>query len=880
MNSSRCFGPSCAPAPPAHFTGREAELAALVEALTAHRASQALVAVQGVAGVGKSALAAHLAAECASAFPGGVLWADLSASAGDPLPILASWARALGSDVSKWPYPGSRAQAVRGVMMRRFAERGRLLAVLDDVRRQWLEGVRVIGAACPPGVALLLTAQDLDMAQALGAQVQRLDLMPPEEAVALLTGLAGAPAARDLDATHRLAEQVGRLPLALALAGRLAALRGQEAGFRLAMLDAAVEAFAAEGAPFAGLRGLAACLSLSYEAQEPQVQRLFRALAAFAPAPIAPSRAAAVLEEEVETVQAGMEALASVSLVQAKMGDGEIRWSMHSLVRGFATSLLERAGEGRAVRAAHARHMLDYALSHSGSAAADYDALEAEHAQLLAGMNYARQERNWELVRRYAEALCLPSGGYLSARGYWGELQVRLAEAAEAARALGHRQEEATSVGKLAVLAQVEGRYEEAQQLHQQSLEISERRGDREGMAESLYQLGRVAQARGDAVDAQRLYRRSLEVAEELGDRAGAAATLYRLGGLAQLGGERAEARRLYRQSLEIYRALGDRQGVAATLHELADLAFLTGVYDEARRLYGQCLEVEEDLGERAGSARSLHQLGVLARRAGELDEAQRLVERSLEIERELERPAGMAQSLHELGNLAHLRGEVDEARRFYAQALGISEELGDRAGAARALGQLGELALLKGEVDEARRLYRKTLGVLEELGDQAGVSVALHQLGNLAYLTGDDTEAWRLYWRSLAIAEELGDRAGESRTLGQLAHLAEVRGDLVEAELNYQRSLSISQSLGDAATERMTLTNMARLFEGQGRLAEALLLLEQAVQIDRCVGFPELRRDVLALRRVRRQMQPGCVGWIARYVAALGRALAQLQGG
>lgn len=854
-------------------------MAAVAEALTSSRASQALVAVQGVEGAGKSALAARLADRFARSFPGGILWADLPASAGDPLPILAAWARALGADVSGRPNPGFRAQAARGVLARRFAERGRLLAVLDDVRREWLEGVRVLGAACPPGVALLLTAQDEDTVRALGAQVHPLGVLPPEQAVELLSRLGGPAVGEDSDAARRLAEQVECLPLALELAGRLAALRAREPGFRLDRLCAEVEATAARASPLEGPRGLVACFSLGYEAQEARLQRLFRALGIFAPAPFAPDHAAAVVGWDVEDAEAGLDALASVSLVQSRQGAGGARYTLHPLIRGFAASLLEGAGEGPATRAAHAVHYLGYARSHSRPTAADYDALEAERPHVLASLDYARENGDWEQVRSFAQALCQPSDGYLAARGYWGELRTRLEQALEAARTLGHRHDEAPFIYNLAVLAQAEARYEEARQLYRQSLEIREHLGDREGVVESLFQLGRVAQAVGDHVEAQRLYRRSLEIADELNNQAGAAATLHRLGGLARVGGKRTEARRLYRQSLDIYQALDDRQGIAATVHELGDLAFLTGDYAEARRLYWRCLDVEEELGDHAGRARSLHQLGVLAHRAGELEEARRLVQESLEIEQELGRPVGIARSLHELGNLAHLKGEIDEARRLYVQALSIAKELGDRAGAARALGQLGELASLTGEVVEARRLYRQSLEALEELGDRAGVAIAVHQLGNLAYLAGEDAEARRLYRRSLDIAEELGDRAGMSRTLGQLAHLAEAGGDLAGTERLYRRSLAISQELGDVVTERITLTNLARLFEEQGRLAEALPNLERAVEIDGLVGLPDLRRDCRALRRVRHQMRPGCAGWIARTVAALERAVEKIWG-
>ena len=87
-----------APAPPEHFVGREGELARLAGALTRAERPQAITALQGSGGIGKTALAQMLAAQLQDHFRGGVFWADLAGAGGDPLPLLAGWARLCGQD--------------------------------------------------------------------------------------------------------------------------------------------------------------------------------------------------------------------------------------------------------------------------------------------------------------------------------------------------------------------------------------------------------------------------------------------------------------------------------------------------------------------------------------------------------------------------------------------------------------------------------------------------------------------------------------------------------------------------------------------------------------------------------------------------------------
>ena len=831
---------------PVRFVGREAELSALADALVAGDALRPTVVLQGVGGVGKTALAAQLAAQSDIFFPGGVLWTDLPIHSGEPLPVLAAWARQCGEDVSWQPDLQTRARMVRDLLHERVAKRGWVLVVLDGVCERWLESARVLQVVCPPGVPLLLTTRDEGVGRGLGAAVHRLDVLSPDEALALLGALAGPAVGREPDAARRLAELVGGLPLALEMVGRLAALRNGESGFRLAGLGMELESLIAEAPEREGRPGLSACLSLGYGGLGPEVQRLFRALSVFAPAPLATGHVAAVTGWELAAVEERLAALVALSLVHRK-GTGEDRpeagdawYVVHPLLRDYATALLEDAGEGPGTRAAHAAHYLDYAEAHGQPNSDGYDALEMEHSNVLAAIDQAYEAEQWAQVCRFVRALCDPCDGYLRVRGYWGELRARLEQGLEAARALDSPQDEAAFIQDLAVLAELSGDHAEAGRLYWQRMELAEELEDQEGVAQSLRQLGTLARNAGEYPEARRLYWQSLEIAEDLGDLANIASMLHELGNLTFLAGEQAEAQRLYQQSLEIAERLGDREGVASTLH----------------------------------------QLGMLAHKAGEVPEAKRLYRRSLEIEQELGNRAGVAKSLHELGNLACLTGEVAEAQRLYQESLDISRELGDPAGVASTLGQLGNLACLVGEVAEAQRLYGHSLGILDRQGDRGGVAVTLHQLGNLAYLTGEHAEARRMYQQSLDIARELGDQAGITRTLGQLANLARVEGDLVEAEKHYRRSLGLCQESGDVITERITLSNLAVLCEDQGRLAEAFTLLGCAVEIDARVGLPELEADRRALKRVRLQMRPGCLGWIARRVVALDRALERMRGG
>ncbi|SDF66793.1 DNA-binding transcriptional activator of the SARP family [Lentzea fradiae] len=126
--------PRLLPAPPERLTGRAAELARLTAAATPGT-SVVIIAIDGAAGVGKTALALTWAHLVADRFPDGHLHADLRGSGppgetADPADVLAGFLGALG--ISRGRIPGDladRAALYRGVVADR-----RVLVVLDDAR--------------------------------------------------------------------------------------------------------------------------------------------------------------------------------------------------------------------------------------------------------------------------------------------------------------------------------------------------------------------------------------------------------------------------------------------------------------------------------------------------------------------------------------------------------------------------------------------------------------------------------------------------------------------------------------------------------------------------------------------------------------------------
>ncbi len=221
--ASRADVPRQLPAPDPHFAGRDAELARLAAAATGG-AAVVITAIDGAAGVGKTALAVRWAHAIAGRFPDGQLHADLrgfdpSADPADPSEVLAGFLRAFGVPCGRVPADlPERAALYRSVVADR-----RVLVLLDNARD--VEQVRPL---LPAGRGCLAVVTSRNRFTGLvvreGAVPVAVGVLGDEDAVALLTAHLGEDrVAAEPDAVAELVAFCGGLPLPLTAAASRAA---------------------------------------------------------------------------------------------------------------------------------------------------------------------------------------------------------------------------------------------------------------------------------------------------------------------------------------------------------------------------------------------------------------------------------------------------------------------------------------------------------------------------------------------------------------------------------------------------------------------------------------------------------------------------------
>jgi hypothetical protein len=322
------------PAPPAHFTGREDDLAKFTQLLTSG-ASVAITALHGMGGIGKTSLAQKLAECVRDDFPGGVLWWTLGPQA-DVITALDVWARHADprADLTALPTAQARAEVVRSML----AQLGKLCVMIDDV---WeAEPFHILHSAIPAGCALMITTRDANLAKDLRCRVERIDALSDDEAVDLLSNLLG-PLNGNEEAACDIAHLTEGLPLALELIAGLvdspADLPDLAQKLRTKpMLDVLKRGTTRE-------QSIEACFTMSYEHLDADLQCRFSALGVFALAPFDRDAIAAVWDDEdADAVDDAIRLLVRRSLLtRIAQDDTTVEYKQHALLHDYALKLLK-----------------------------------------------------------------------------------------------------------------------------------------------------------------------------------------------------------------------------------------------------------------------------------------------------------------------------------------------------------------------------------------------------------------------------------------------------------------------------------------------------------------------------------------------------------
>ncbi|MFZ0050269.1 MAG: tetratricopeptide repeat protein [Desulfobaccales bacterium] len=584
------------------FTGREPEVEKLLHLFLDSSGQAPISALGGMGGVGKTALAVHLAHKLEVHYPEAQIFVDLAGTAAVPLSPAAAMGRVITAFEPQARLPES-PDEVAALFRSHLAGRQALL-LLDNAA----SAAQVRDLLPPPPAAAIFTSRRAIILP--GLIFLNLDVLSAEEAADLVHTILGKGRATDAEIAA-LAGHCGRLPLALRAAGSFLAthpdwgvgeylealVQEKERLRRLKQEDLEVEAVL--GLSAAGLgRG------------NPEWAGRWQGLTIF-PGSFDRAGAAAVWEVEVKEARDTLNELLIRSLVLYDSATG--RYRLHDLMRlvavnafGYGGAVPDGAADAQRLAQAAARHASHYVkilreagdLCERGGEALGQGLklFDREWDNLRAGQKWAEDQAG---VDESAAELCnaYPDAGVylLSLRQHPRERLRWLEAALAAARRLQDRGAEGAHLGSLGLAHHFLGEYRRAIEYHEQHLAIAREIGDRRGEGNALGSLGLAYHFLGEYRRAIEYHEQALAIAREIGDRQGEGNALGNLGLAYYSLGEYRRAIEYHEQDLAIAREIGDRQGegnarwnMSLALNELGQRQSAIAQAQEALKIYEQ----------------------------------------------------------------------------------------------------------------------------------------------------------------------------------------------------------------------------------------------------------------------------------------------------
>jgi hypothetical protein len=344
------------------FAGRGAELDALNVMLAGRTdvgGTIVISAVDGTAGIGKTALAVHWAHNVADRFPDGQLYVNLRGF--DPVgPPLAS-SDAVRGFLDAFEVPSERIPVsldAQAALYRSLLAGRRVLVVLDNARDSDQVRPLLPGSA---GSLVLVTSRPrlTELIAAEGAHPLTVNLMPVADARQLLAHRLGPGRVEaEPEAVRDIIAMCVRLPLALSI---VAARAAAHPTFPMAAL--AAELREARGSLEAFTDGdlgtdLRAVFSWSYQGLSKSAAPLFRMLGLYPGTAIGAPAAASLAALPLQQARNLLAELARAHLVEEQAPG---RFSFHDLLRAYASELAQ-AYESDTERHSAVRRVLDHYL--------------------------------------------------------------------------------------------------------------------------------------------------------------------------------------------------------------------------------------------------------------------------------------------------------------------------------------------------------------------------------------------------------------------------------------------------------------------------------------------------------------------------------------
>jgi tetratricopeptide (TPR) repeat protein/transcriptional regulator with XRE-family HTH domain len=800
-NDMKLYDPMMPPAGAGGLIGRDDLLQQLKQHLCAG-GHFALSALNGLPGIGKTALAIALAsdAQVQTQFCDGVLWAGLG-TAPNIIGLLARWGKLL--EVPLIAIGNTDSPQDWGLALRAAIGKRRMLLVIDDV---WQLDAALALQVGGPYCACLITTRFPQIAFGFATEgAMEVPELSDEDGLALLAHFASELVAQEPEQALALVHSVGSLPLALKLMGKYLATQTYH-GHPRRVQKALVELHDTKhrlhlnmSIPFVERSpnlptnislSLHAAIDVSNQHLSSQAREALCALSVFPAKPESFSEEAALAV--TATSEEGLDELSDAGLLESSRSG---RYSLHQTIADYART--QRTGT-----VAHER-LIAYGIEYAEKHAKDAVALDQESTIILAALHAAYMlGQHDELVR----GVC--------AIAYFLQMH------------------EVYTLAKLHLL-----------ETYQSTTPLR----DAPSVTSPLLRLGRVMQTWGDNVQIETYLQEGLALARVVDDHERVAVLLTSLGWIASEQGDYIQAEMYYQEGLAQVRRTGDRDRVKALLAGLGWIAEKRGDYPQAETYLQEEVHLAREDGDHARLSILLTSLGWIVSKQGNYMQANAYLQEGLALAHEVGDPDTPSSIFNCLACIALDWGDYSQAENYAQQGLLLARQLGNQELACILIGALGWIVERQRKYIQAEAYYQEGLALARQIGHRELHAWYLAGLGWVAYERKDFEQAEAYLQEALVLARQLSHRELLFRLFTILGRVAEKRGDDIQAEAYLQEGLKMIRQMEYRSVEQRQHICNALYRLGELHLKQGKIETAQAAFQEMFASMPEGSQNVQA---------------------------------
>jgi tetratricopeptide (TPR) repeat protein len=658
-----------------------------------------VIVLDGLAGIGKTALAVHWAHSQYGRLADTALYLDLHGFDGGR-PVKAEDVVDELLDAFDVPIARLPTRARREAKLREILAQHRTLVVLDNAANS--AHVLPLLFTLSPSLLLVTSRQGLTaLASRHGARRCSVTPLNEPHAVEVLTNRVGPRGAAEQEPLARISALCGGVPLALQLvAHHIESCRGaaltefaDELRDRSRLLDIGDDG----DDPPANMR---AALSVTYNALPREARDLLRSIG-LSPAPELTLPAAAALTGlPAKDVRHALDVLVSTHFLTHTGAPG--RYRVHDLLRTFAREIAEAEETAEAREDAerrllsyhlHAGHNADRLLfpfrppvpmlpAMTGVPSVEFTSESAAASWLLTEKNNFDRLIPWAAQRNhheYAWRLAHPLYGIYRRYGFYSELRDAYSVSVTSTQIVENLEAEGATRSDLGLICLALGDRDAALRELHLAAAIAQQTGGAVWIATSLLHLGTFEAHIGNPDEAEAMYRRALGKLRTTRNAGTESAILHRLAETLRERGRNDEALALYLQALDLKQSIGNRHGEAEILTDLAATLCRQGNYAAAQRYGLRSLEIIQQINDIEASPRACLVMAEVNHRQGRHTAAIGYARQAVRLAMRNHNAIVEAEALHLLGHALQETGRLAATEEGWLAAAAIYDDLGNR---------------------------------------------------------------------------------------------------------------------------------------------------------------------------------------------------------